>query len=536
MNAPNHPAQPPSPATPSSLLSSTPSRILVVDDMEASRYITASWLRRGGHDVTETATGTHALSYLDEHDVDLVMLDVHLPDMSGFEVCERIKSAPRTAALPVIHVSATAIAPDDRTLGLTRGADAYLVEPVDPGELLATVDAALRYYRARATAERLAARLTRLTRATLAINATPHFDDLVRSATAGAATILDCSASALALTSDGRLRVGEAKQADGPVTLRSEPAALLQRLSAATLGDGESAKIVEVEASDWPGEGPVTAVLARTKVARPPVCIVVPSAAVAAEDDRNLLLQWGQATALACEGLRAYTEEHNLALALQRSLLPTSVPDRPELPIAVRYVPASSNAEIGGDFYEVTELDGRLLIAVGDVSGHSIEAATIMGEVRHALRAYAVEGHGLVAILDRLDVMLQRFHPRGYTTLCLLLVDLDAETVTVANAGHLPPLVADEGGARYLDVRGPLLGAGLVRPAATEFPLPRDTMVVLVTDGLIERPGISLDDGMDALRQMVSHHQDLEQLCDLLLERFGQGQRDDIALLALRRL
>jgi CheY-like chemotaxis protein len=536
MNAPNQPVQPPSPASPSSLLSPTPSRILVVDDMEASRYITASWLRRGGHEVTEAATGTNALSFLDENDVDLVVLDVHLPDMSGLEVCGRIKSSPRTAALPVIHVSATAVAPDDRTLGLTRGADAYLVEPVDPGELLATVDAALRYYRARATAERLAERLNRLTAATLAINAASHFDALVRSVTTGAAAILDCSATTLVFTSDGRLRVGTTQHADAPVTLRTEPATLLQRLAATVLGSGESARIVQVDEPDWPEDGPVTAVLARTKVARPPICIVVPSAAVDAEDDRNLLLQWGQATALACEGLRTFTEEHNLALDLQRSLLPTSLPDRPELPIAVRYVPASSNAEIGGDFYEVTELDGRMLIAVGDVSGHSIEAATIMGEVRHALRAYAVEGHGLVEILDRLDVMLQRFHPRGYTTVCLLLVDLDAETVTVANAGHLPPLMADEDGARWLDVHGPLLGAGLKRPDATEFALPRDTMVVLITDGLIERPGISLDEGMDALHDVVSHHQDLEQLCDLLLERFGQGQRDDIALLAMRRV
>lgn len=531
MSAPQPPAEQPGVPQPA------PARILVVDDIEASRYITASWLRRGGHEVTESATGAHALSYLDGHDVDLVMLDVHLPDMSGFEVCERIKSAPRTAALPVIHVSATAIAPDDRVMGLTRGADAYLVEPVDPGELLATVEAALRYYRARATAERLAERLTRLTRATLAINAASHFDELVRSAATGAATILDCAATALAVTSDGRLRVGTTDGPDGQVVLRTEPAGLLQRLSAPLLDSGESARIVQVEEDPArPSVGPRTAVLARIKASRPPICIAVPSGAVATEDDRNLLLQWGQATASASEGLRAYTEEHNLALALQRSLLPTRLPERTDLPIAARYVPASSDAEIGGDFYEVTELDGRLLIAIGDVSGHSIEAATIMGEVRHALRAYAVEGHGLVEILDRLDVMLQRFHPRGYTTLCLLLVDLAAEVVTVANAGHLPPLVADEAGARYLDVRGPLLGAGLSRPEATEFAFPRDTMIVLITDGLIERAGVSLDDGMEALRGMVTHHQDLEALCDRLIERFGEGQRDDIALLALRRI
>jgi CheY-like chemotaxis protein len=516
--------------------SSGPARILVVDDVEASRYITASWLRRGGHTVTEATTGTQALAIVGEHTTDLVVLDVHLPDMSGFEVCERIKGDTRTSALPVIHVSATSIDPDDRTQGLARGADAYLAEPVDPGELLATVEAALRYYRARSTAERLAGRLTHLTRATLAINAAANFDELITVAATGAATILDSAATALVVAPKGQLRVGSCDGPGRPVLLRTERIGVIERLAATVLGDGEGARIAQVDDPGWPADEPVTVVLARTKAARPPICIAVPSAAASTDEDRNLLLQWGQAAALVVEGLRAYTEEHNLALALQNSLLPTSVPDHPELPIAVRYVPASANAEIGGDFYEVTELDGRLLIAVGDVVGHSIEAATIMGEVRHALRAYAVEGHGLVQILDRLDAMLQRFHPRGFTTLCLLLVDLASSTVSVANAGHLPPLIADTHGARYLSVRGPLLGVGLRRPEPTEFPFPTETLLLLVTDGLVERPGQSLDDGMEKLRASVSHRQDLEELCDELLERFGQDQGDDIAMLAMRRL
>jgi serine phosphatase RsbU (regulator of sigma subunit)/CheY-like chemotaxis protein len=516
--------------------SSTPARILVVDDVEASRYITSSWLRRGGHIVTEATTGGEALEIVGEHATDLVVLDVHLPDMSGFEVCERIKGDPSTSALPVIHVSATSIDPEDRTQGLSRGADAYLSEPVDPGELLATVEAALRYYRARTTAERLARRLTHLTRATLAINAASNFDELVSAAASGAATILDSAATALVVLPKGPLRIGTLTGPGQPITSRTERTSVIERLTTTVLGDGEGSGIAQVDDPGWPADEPVTVVLARTKAARPPICIAVPSAAASTDEDRNLLMQWGQAAALAVEGLRAFTEEHNLAIALQNSLLPTSLPDHPELPIAVRYVPASANAEIGGDFYEVTELDGRLLIAVGDVVGHSLEAAIIMGEVRHALRAYAVEGHGLVQILDRLDAMLQRFHPRGFTTLCLLLVDLASSTVSVANAGHLPPLIADEDGARYLAVRGPLLGVGLRRPEPTQFAFPAGTLVLMVTDGLVERPGQSLDDGLDKLRTSVSHSQDLNELCDELLAKFGEDQGDDIAMLAMRRL
>ena len=101
--------------------------LLLVDDDEAKRYLLATWLRRAGHTVTEAGTGREALEQAAT--AELVLLDVNLPDMSGFEVCRRIKSDPRTAAIPVIQVSATAVEVADRAHGLTQGADAYLIEP-----------------------------------------------------------------------------------------------------------------------------------------------------------------------------------------------------------------------------------------------------------------------------------------------------------------------------------------------------------------------------------------------------------------------
>ena len=136
-----------------------------MDDDEAKRYVLATWLRRAGHTVTEAATGQEALAQADQ--AELVLLDVNLPDMSGFEVCRRIKADPRTAAIPVIQVSATAVEVADRAHGLTQGADAYLIEPTEPEELLATVTAVLRYSRARQRAERTAALLAALASATL---------------------------------------------------------------------------------------------------------------------------------------------------------------------------------------------------------------------------------------------------------------------------------------------------------------------------------------------------------------------------------
>ena len=120
--------------------------ILVVDDSTSKRYVLSSWLRRGGYRIIEAATGAEALEIVSQGGVGLVVLDVRLPDLTGFEVCERIKSDPVHGAIPVIHVSAAAIHAVDRTQGLERGADAYLVEPIDPDELLATIVSVQRYF------------------------------------------------------------------------------------------------------------------------------------------------------------------------------------------------------------------------------------------------------------------------------------------------------------------------------------------------------------------------------------------------------
>ncbi|MBP2479513.1 CheY-like chemotaxis protein [Crossiella equi] len=513
----------------------SPARVLVADDLEANRFIMSAWLRRGGHTVLEAATGGQALQLLAEHSFDVVLLDVQLPDMSGFEVTEHAKSDPRTASIPVVLVSAAYIEPEDRIAGLNGGADAYLTQPVDPGELLATVEAALRYHRARVLAERLAARLTRLTEATLRINAATSFDELIAASAASAAAVLESAATALVVTPGGEPRAGAAAAPGETPLVRPTPAAVAKELSEAAGVLREGVAVGELADPAWHPAAAVSVAVARSSPGRPPVCLAVDAASVPTAAERDLLVQLAQATAQAVESLRALAEEHTLALTLQRSLLPSSLPEHAGLEMAHRYVPASVNAEVGGDFYEAIELDGELLIAIGDVCGHSIRAATIMGEIRHALRAYAIEGHSPSEILRLLDALLVRFHGwDSLTTMCLLRLDLAAGTMLVANAGHVPPLVAGAGGTCYLDVAGPLLGVGLEHPEAAEFPLPPGMLVVLTTDGLVERSGVDLDEGMELLRASVAHTDDLDELCERLLTRFGRGKQDDIALLALR--
>src|SRR6202042_2671639 len=182
-----------------------------------------------GHTVTEAETGRDALRLLDG--IELVLLDVNLPDISGYEVCRLIKGEPRTAAIPVIQVSATAVEVADRAHGLTQGADAYLVEPTEPAELLATVTAALRYFRARQRAERTAAMLAELVSVSLGINAAETFDGLAAAAAAGAARIFATHAVLTVEMPDGQTRRTSASQGIPGTVRRGGPPGVAERVA-----------------------------------------------------------------------------------------------------------------------------------------------------------------------------------------------------------------------------------------------------------------------------------------------------------------
>lgn len=140
----------------------TEALVLNIDDQEAARYVRTRLLKQAGYRVREAGSGAQALELLETGSFDLVLLDVNLPDMSGLEVCRRIKAKPAWADLPVLHVSASAVEPADAAIGLEGGADGYLTEPVDPAVLLATVRALLRARQAERERRRMEARLHRL--------------------------------------------------------------------------------------------------------------------------------------------------------------------------------------------------------------------------------------------------------------------------------------------------------------------------------------------------------------------------------------
>jgi CheY-like chemotaxis protein len=531
-----------------------PTTILVIDDNPATRYVIGTWLRRAGHTVLEAEDGTSGLAQLSGADgtpvPDLAIVDVRLPDMSGFEVCERIKGDPAHASLPVVHVSASAIAVRDRTQGLDRGADAYLTEPIDSGELLATVAAVLRYARARRRAERLAARVGVLNRATLAVYAATNGDSFALAAVDGAARLLDSAAAVAAEGPEGTVLLAQATGPGAAPRVTTARRGLLERLAAGVLGARPGAAVRTVPHEEWKaavsgtgsGEevlgGDVALAVARAKNGRPPLCLAVRADAVTGDEDRELLTQLASTGALALESLRTYSEEHSLALTLQRTFLPGRLPQPPGTELAVRYLPAASGSEIGGDFYEALETDAGLLLAVGDVAGHSLPAAVVMGELRHALRAYAVEGHTPDGVLLRLDALMSRLHPALTATLCLVLVEPGGRRLWVANAGHMPPLLrAPDGTTGYLAEHGPLLGvgAGLPHPPPTPHEIAPGSILVLFTDGLIEVPGTDLSVSLERLRIAVGEGPAaLEELHEHLLDVFGAGAGDDVAILSVR--
>ncbi|WP_066952899.1 fused response regulator/phosphatase [Streptomyces lushanensis] len=519
-----------------------PATVLVVDDSETNRYILTSWLGRAGHTVIGAHTGEMGLTHLNNAPrlPDIAIIDVRLPDMSGFEVSERIKDNPRTSHLPIIQISAAAISPDDHAEGLRRGADAYLNQPVDPGELLATVTATLRYARARRRAESLAQRLIALNKTTLDVYSAVGFHSFASAATGGTAGVLASPASAVFLSPQAQ---AVHSMIDGPQSsVRAHPAhpRLLDQLAAHGLARDTGVTLVRVPQGQWKAllpadhlDGDVALAISRTKRGRPPVCLAVPATALRSTDDEQLFQQLANASALALEALRTYNEEHALGLALQRSFLPKELPAVPGIELAFRYLPASEHAEIGGDFYEAVETVNGLLLAIGDVVGHSLTAATVMGEVRHALRAYAIEGHPPHHILERLETLLGHSQPGITVTLCLVLVTPGERLLHIANAGHIPPLVIDpRKGPRFHEPHGPLLGLGLPHPPPTVLRAPHGTRVVMVTDGLVEVRATPLDTTLAEFREAVAGGpDDLEEMCDLLLERFGQNKDDDIALI-----
>jgi PAS domain S-box-containing protein len=248
----------------------------------------------------------------------------------------------------------------------------------------------------------------------------------------------------------------------------------------------------------------------------------------------------GRRAAMALANARLYAHEHDVSETLQRSLLPERFPEFPGLRFAARYLPGGPGVGVGGDWYDVLPVPGgRVGLAMGDVAGRGLRAASVMGQLRTTLRVYAAGQAAPGAILANVDRLFQRFEAGEMATLLLLVLDPAGGGISYSAAAHPPPLVlTPQGDAQFLeDGRGLPLGvAPAPRFQDAQTRLEPGSTVLLYTDGLVERPGESIDEGFDRLRAVTRRAPaDPGELVDYVLaEMLDDSIRpDDVALLAV---
>ncbi|MFH9088820.1 SpoIIE family protein phosphatase [Streptomyces sp. NPDC017673] len=252
--------------------------------------------------------------------------------------------------------------------------------------------------------------------------------------------------------------------------------------------------------------------------------------------------------AVSIDNARRYTREHSMAVTLQRSLLPRTLPEQGALDLAYRYLPAQSG--VGGDWFDVLPLSGaRVALVVGDVVGHGLHAAATMGRLRTAVHNFSsldLPPDELLSLLDELVGRLDQDDETPVTgasvvtgATCLYAIyDPVSRLCTMARAGHPPPaLVRPDGGVEFLDVpAGPPLGLGGLPFETAELELPEDSRLVLYTDGLVEDRERDIDEGLGLLRDALLRAPGAspEDTCRTVLDRLPARPSDDVALIVAR--
>jgi serine phosphatase RsbU (regulator of sigma subunit) len=231
--------------------------------------------------------------------------------------------------------------------------------------------------------------------------------------------------------------------------------------------------------------------------------------------------------------------ERTISRTLQQSLLPERLPTYRHLRTTAWHRAAERDLMIGGDWYDVIDTETGTWLVIGDVAGHGVVAAAQASQLRHSLRVYAHEGFSLTEVIQRVNELVLTTGLTEFATVCLARLDHDGARVEVVRAGHPPPLLVPAQGPPELfeEIHGPVLGidAGGHEVLVTE--LARGDKLVLYTDGLIERPGESLDAGFERLLEAAEGLGDLEALRAGLVERLVDvaALRDDVALLLAER-
>ncbi|MFJ9561234.1 SpoIIE family protein phosphatase [Streptomyces fuscichromogenes] len=264
-------------------------------------------------------------------------------------------------------------------------------------------------------------------------------------------------------------------------------------------------------------------------------------------EERTVLTALAGLIAHAMEKARRYDSEAALARGLQQALLPRRLSAHPQVETAGRYLPGTQGMDVGGDWYDVVGSGDGLALVIGDVQGHGVQAAATMGQLRSAVRAFALSDRPPDEVLSGTNRLLIDLDPGQFASCCYLRLDPATGRTRIARAGHPPPLLrAPDGRTRVLEIPGGVvLGVDpRARYPVTELELAPDAILALYTDGLVERPGADIDDGIAALGAALAEAGEgpgggrtLTGVADRLtaMARHATDRPDDVALLLATR-
>jgi serine phosphatase RsbU (regulator of sigma subunit)/DNA-binding response OmpR family regulator/anti-sigma regulatory factor (Ser/Thr protein kinase) len=535
-----------------------PAKILIVDDRIENLVALEAVLAPLGQPIVRATSGRAALQRLLREEFAVVLLDVRMPGLDGLETARYVKARERTRHTPIIFLTAFSHEIEEVFRGYAAGAVDYVTKPFEPEVLRSKVGVFVELHRERAQREREAAARGRAEAVAVAVRkvqsvsdvALAHLelDELLSELVDRLRQLFGADSAGVALgDSPESLRVRATSGLERrPQATMTEPDNLISEV--ARSGRAQSAaldsdSVLAHESLRGLGVRAMLAVPLLTHE-RPLGVLYVASRGEDrfSDEDSALLELCAERASTAIAHARRYEAERDLVELLQRSLLPQKLPRVERLELAARYRPGGRASSVGGDWYDALPLsDGRAALAIGDVVGRGVRAAAVMSELRHALRALAIEGRSPGRALEQLNSLMVVTHGHAMVaTLLHVVIDPWRGKATFASAGHLPPLLIEaNGAARYYDCESvePL---GVIAPGPIpehEIDVPAGSTLVLCTDGLIERRGETIDAGLKRLRQAVRDcPSDLEALCDQLLARLiGESELDDdVAVLAAR--
>jgi len=509
---------------PPALDSSAP-RVLVVDDNADIRQYVAGLL--GDEYVVDTAVdGVEGLAKARSLLPDLVLTDVMMPRMDGFELLTALQEDPATVGVPIVMLSARA-GEEGILEGLDHGADDYLIKPFTARELRARVRANLELDRARRVRRQLERSRALLNQAQRLAQVGSWEIDLPTGR-------VDYSEEFLRISG----RTAEAMAALRYPELIAEvihpdDRAAVEAALAAGLAGG---RIFYEARFQRPGGGSVL-VSVRGEVLRD--ADGNPETIRGSVQDITERRAAEEALAIASANAEAAAREHAIAGQLQRSLLPELSFDLEHLEVATFYRAGVEGTQVGGDWYDVIELGaGRTALVVGDVMGRGVQAAAVMGQLRTATRAYARLDLPPADVLEYLDGIVREQDENQIVTCLYAVFDPADRTLRMANAGHLPPiLVTADGETRTLTgSEDPPLGAGPFNLTQRDVRLDAGALAVLYTDGLVERRGEDLEKGIRALAELAGQISGpTQEIPERLVQNLvPDGLDDDVAVLVAR--